>query len=110
MHRQRTWQSILVALVLLVAFAPLLDVRVGYAGSPAAPLPLPDTALAATAGDAPGHHFGFKQASVLAQTTGQQTVIALGQPVSLNTTATQDCSGPAPGDAGANCSISGQVT
>ena len=109
MHRQGTWQSILVALALCVAFAPLLDVHVGYAGSPAAPLPRPDAASAATAPNAPGHHFGFKRASVLAQTTGQQTSIALGQPVSLNTVATQDCSGPTPGDAGANCVITGQV-
>jgi hypothetical protein len=59
--------------------------------------------------DGPSHHFGFSQSSVLAQSTGQQTIVALGQPVSLNTTATQDCSGPVAGDAGTNCPITGQV-
>jgi hypothetical protein len=59
--------------------------------------------------DGPGHHFGFSQSSVLAQTTGQQTIIALGQPASLNTTATQDCTGTTTTDAGGVCTITGQV-
>jgi hypothetical protein len=60
--------------------------------------------------DGPGHHFGFSQSSVLAQSTGQQTLVAIGNPVVLNTTATQDCTGTTTTDAGAVCTISGQVT
>jgi len=60
--------------------------------------------------DGPGHHFGFSQSSVLAQTTGQQTLQALGQPAGFNTTATQDCTGTTTTDAGGVCPITGQVT
>ncbi len=56
--------------------------------------------------DGPGHHFGFSQASVLAQTTGQQTLQALGNPVSLNTTATQTCATTI----GQSCAVTGQVS
>jgi len=59
--------------------------------------------------DGPGHHFGFSQSSVLAQSTGQQTLTSLGNPVTLNTTATQDCTGTTVNDAGLNCPITGQL-
>jgi hypothetical protein len=55
--------------------------------------------------DGPGHHFGFSQSSVLAQSTGQQTLQALGNPATLNTTATQACATAV----GQTCVISGQV-
>jgi hypothetical protein len=56
--------------------------------------------------DGPGHHFGFSQSSVLAQSTGQQTLQALGNPVTLNTTATTSCGTTI----GTSCAITGQVT
>jgi len=59
--------------------------------------------------DGPGHHFGFSQSSVLAQTTGQQTLQTIGQPAGFNTTATQDCTGTTTTDAGGVCPITGQV-
>src|SRR5215211_6498879 len=60
----------------------------------------PSSALGAI--DAPGHHFGFSQANVLSQTTGQLTLLALPSPVLGSGT-------PCSTAAGQVCTISGQV-
>src|SRR4029077_1100359 len=88
--------TLLVGLALPASAAPTTVVGTGDSGV------VPES-LAACAG--PGHHFGFGQSSVLAQSTGQQTLTAVGQPVSLNTTATQPCATAA----GQNCPITGQL-
>src|SRR3954469_16608756 len=52
--------------------------------------------------DAPGDHFGFSQSSVLAQTTGQLTLLALPSPVITGGT-------PCTTVTGSTCTITGQV-
>ncbi|HEY7062683.1 MAG TPA: hypothetical protein VII06_14480 [Chloroflexota bacterium] len=102
MYRQHYWHPALVALLalaLLTTLGGLSPAPVGYAAPPAAPALAPPAAV-----DGPGHHFGFTQARVLAQSTSQQTliptggsgqVVTTGQPctTTINTTCTGTLTG-----------------
>jgi hypothetical protein len=68
------------------------------------PRPLSLTSAPSSLGeiDAPGHHFGFSQANVLAQTTGQLTLLALPSPVLTG-------GAPCTTTTGQVCTITGQV-
>ena len=65
-------------------------------------LSLTSAATSMGAVDAPGHHFGFSQSSILAQTTGQLTLLALPSPVITGGT-------PCTTVIGGTCSITGGV-